>query len=582
MAPRLTYHTTQAPDEDPLPLPLATHLGPGWSVPWTASISERQGGTPAAPSYATYRRGGWGLERVNRFTPDVAPNGTTIPDRGTFAPGSRTQAILRRSGPVGGPVHYERLLPDGSIEIFAKVVSGAAHTHYFLTEVRDPSGNALHITHDPDPSTVRILSITDASGEILALVYPEAVASLQPVALVDPYGRTAQLLYDTQGRLATVTDPVGIQSSFSYDSENRITTLQTPYGTTHFEHFATETGWGVQATLPDGSQERIEAANAPPGLAASDPTAPVVPSLALINDKLNQVTTLFWDRKAMAEAAKDGMAPGTPGFLNYAQVTTWASASGGFTSAPRAIKPPLENRIWMTYPNALGVANSYGPHGNSTPQTPLHTARLLPDGSSQIVQMAYNPVGKPSQSIDPLGRTTRFTYAANGIDLVRAVQIRPDGEDVLLQAAYNDRHRPTALTGPDGQTSTFTYNDQGQLLTTTNPTGQTTSLTYHPDGRIATIDGPLEGGGDTTSLTWHHGMPHTLTEPTGRVLTFTHDALDRPTRTDYPDGSFEETTWTHFDPTQFRDRQGRTSTRVFNPLRELIEETDPPRPHRPL
>jgi YD repeat-containing protein len=57
--------------------------------------------------------------------------------------------------------------------------------------------------------------------------------------------------------------------------------------------------------------------------------------------------------------------------------------------------------------------------------------------------------------------------------------------------------------------------------------------------------------------------------------TFTHDALDRPTRIDYPDGSFEETTWTHLDPTQFRDRQGRTSTRVFNPMRELIEETDP-------
>ncbi|PZA14109.1 RHS repeat domain-containing protein, partial [Parazoarcus communis] len=59
----------------------------------------------------------------------------------------------------------------------------------------------------------------------------------QPLLLTritDPFGRSASIDYDAQGRLSRITDVLGLTSSFTYNSATFITAMTTPYGTTQF------------------------------------------------------------------------------------------------------------------------------------------------------------------------------------------------------------------------------------------------------------------------------------------------------------------------------------------------------------
>ena len=73
----------------------------------------------------------------------------------------------------------------------------------------------------------------------LAIVAEELAASGSPLLITqitDPFGRAAQLTYDSSGRLSSITDPVGITSSFTYSGTEPtfVTQLTTPYGTSTF------------------------------------------------------------------------------------------------------------------------------------------------------------------------------------------------------------------------------------------------------------------------------------------------------------------------------------------------------------
>jgi YD repeat-containing protein len=46
----------------------------------------------------------------------------------------------------------------------------------------------------------------------------------------------------------------------------------------------------------------------------------------------------------------------------------------------------------------------------------------LDDGTSQVTEFTYNDQGQLTSAIDPLGRQTVYTYAANGIDLLEVRQ----------------------------------------------------------------------------------------------------------------------------------------------------------------
>jgi YD repeat-containing protein len=211
--------------------------------------------------------------------------------------------------------------------------------------------------------------------------------------------------------------------------------------------------------------------------------------------------------------------------------------------------------------------------GTST--APSVVARLLDNGTTQISRASYNANGLPTQTIDPAGRTTNYTYdPANGIDLLEVSQLDGTNQDILGTMTYNSQHLPLTLTDASGQVTTLTYNAQGQVLTSTDALNETTTLAYNSGSYLASVTGPVSGA--TTSFTYDSaGRVQTVTDSEGYVLTLAYDNLDRPVSVTYPNGNTSRTVYHNLDVAETIDRQGRPTYHTYDAIRELLSTTDP-------
>ena len=200
--------------------------------------------------------------------------------------------------------------------------------------------------------------------------------------------------------------------------------------------------------------------------------------------------------------------------------------------------------------------------------------RVLDDGSTQLYTYEYNGFGNVTKTIDPVGRTFSYIYAANGIDLLEIRQTRAGQNELLSQMTYNAQHLPLTSTDAAGQMTTYTYNARGQVLTKTNAKNETTTYIYDVNGRLTSMDGPLPG----SSITFTYdsvGRVRTKTDESGYTLTFDYDDLDRLTKITFPDGTFDQFTYTRLDRTLIQDRAGRQTSFEYNSIRQMTKRTDP-------
>jgi RHS repeat-associated protein len=192
---------------------------------------------------------------------------------------------------------------------------------------------------------------------------------------------------------------------------------------------------------------------------------------------------------------------------------------------------------------------------------------------------AKNPLGNKIRETDPLGRTTIYVYAANGIDLLETRRVRGQDTELIESRTYNAQHLPLTVTDARNATTSSTYNDAGQMVTITAPPAQgqgqgaTRTYVYDDNGYLTQISGPVPGA--STIFTYDgYGRPRTMTDATGLTLTYDYDALDRVTRVAYPDGTWEETLYDRLDPAKRRDRLGRWTESFYDALRHRVSTKD--------
>ncbi len=113
------------------------------------------------------------------------------------------------------------------------------------------------------------------------------------------------------------------------------------------------------------------------------------------------------------------------------------------------------------------------------------------------------------------------------------------------------------------------------MLTITNALNETTTFAYNAQGYLVTINPPLPGTSDRIQLTYDSKGRLATRRQWGYTLTYSYDDLDRLTRTTFPDGTYEETTYNRLDKASFRDRLGRVTQYAYDANRHLISETDP-------
>jgi YD repeat-containing protein len=367
---------------------LYSNLGQRWTFDWISYVTDDP--TNVDASVAVFRRGGG--EDV--FT---GWNAST----GAFAQNTRERLQLVRTG--SSPVRYELRRPDGSRDVFAQSDASSIYPRrVFMTQSYDPQGNVVTFTYD---SQLRLLGVTDALGQVTTLTYGLPQDIWKITAVTDPFGRTATLSYDAAGRLERVTDVIQLWSQFTYASDGFIIALSTPYGTSRFTKTDSGADRRVDMTDPMGGKERVEwhVWETAPGL-INDPasTVPTVPGVTFLNDYLQFRNTLYWDRKAMADA---------PGDRSKAHLYHWVHARGNSSQAVSILeseKRALENRVWYLY------ANQAGPYWEGDGRQPTVTARVLDDGTTQVHKAEFNQWGLPTKRTDPLGREETFQYDPPG------------------------------------------------------------------------------------------------------------------------------------------------------------------------
>jgi RHS repeat-associated protein len=548
------------------------NVGSLWIYGWQSYIAEAQGGSAGSYTYTptVYLMGG-GSE------PYPASTGTAATDLGSY---DFSYQVDSRVHLVKTDVNtYVQTNADGSSYVYGFRVGAVGQRQYFLTQIIDPSGNALAFSYD---SSARLLAVTDALGQVTTLSYNLASDPLKLTQVTDPFGRSTQLNYNSNGQLTSITDMLGLTSQFTYstDGSDFITNLTTPYGTSNFawdNGQASGERW-LTMTDPIGNTERVEfwddaGSNYPPV-----GSAPSGMSTNTTYDNFRN--TFYWDKLAYASWPN----------VNVAHAYHWLHLNSNDNTCSGVLeneKNPAEgNRIWYNYPgqpDAIHTGNS----GN-----PSSVGRVLDDGTTQVNQYTYNSLGKVLTATDPLGRVTTYTYdATNGIDLLEVDQTTgPSGQhDVLATMAYNSQHLPLTATDASGQTTTCTYNSAGQISTLTDAKNEVTSYYYDPAGAANTTDSTKTGylvavvgppvnspTGPTTTFTYDgYGRVRTVTDSEGYTVTTDYDVFNRPTVVTYPDGTTVQNVYDKLDLAQQIDRLGRATYYRYNALRQLAMVTDP-------
>jgi len=577
----------------------SSNVGPLWTHSWQAYIQDN----PNTPGSSVTRivAGGGGYDySVLMALGDASYNSTS----GGFTPEAYDNSQLFRIPATGQATSYERHFPDGSKETYALSNGATAFPRImFLTSVADPAGNTTTLNYD---KTFRLKSVTDAVGRNMKYTYGLPSAPFLITKMADPFGRNAQLTYDTSGRLASITDPVGITSSFMYSSATEpdfITQLTTPYGASIFSDIPNPNDpiiplnpplvdRSLAMTDPLGNVELVYVyQNQSVTGTGSEAATPA--GMNNDNPYLQWRNTYYWDKHAAANGGVTTDANGNPiaeKWLispgdNYPVIYHWfhqCCTIDYISNQIGSVKKPLEKyREWTNYPNQPTVYYS------GSLIRPTFIGRVLDDGTTQLAKASYNSLGLPLTGVDPIGRSTKYTYATNNIDLLTVQQLTAAPATYTTIATfsdYNSQHEPQTYTGADGQVWRYSYNTAGQLSTITDPNNGITTYNYDAQDRLSTV----QNANLKTVLTLTYDSAdrvQTRTDSEGYTLTYDYDKLDRVTKITYPDGTTDSYNYTFqgganggkpsLELRKHIDRLGRATKYDYDADRRLIKVTEP-------
>jgi RHS repeat-associated protein len=524
------------------------NFGPGWTYGFLSYL------TPGASTSTVYERGG-GVETFHY-------NSTTS----QWTPSQMTQEVLTE---VNSNT-WTRTFPTGDVETYS-MPDGSGRL--FLTQITDPQGNSMALTYD---ANFRLTAITDALGQVTTVSYESnTVGSLpsfyQISQVTDPFGRSANFTYNTAGQLQSTTDVLGITSSYSYTSSGFVGSLATPYGTTSCSYGDNTTNpslgttrW-LNITYPDGYTTRTEYNEAAPGIGETDAAgipSGMYPGITSDNAYMMDRDTYYWDKQAYQKYA---------GNYLKARVIHWLHSTDSNTTSQieESHRYTDQNRLWFAY---AGQTDSIQASPGML-ALPIRKGRILDDGTTQIFSYTYNPIGKPTAVIDPLGRETDYAYASNNIDLLTVKRKNGTGSDLLSTYTYNGQHEVLTATDASGQETVYTYESNGELASITDAKGNSTTYDYNAAGYLTGVVGPISG--DTSSFTYDgFGRVRTTTDSQGYVCTLDYDEADRPTQVTYPDGTTTQTVYQNLNAIYTKDRQGHWLRTFYNPVGLPISVVD--------
>ncbi len=254
----------------------------------------------------------------------------------------------------------------------------------------------------------RLLTITDHAGRTQTLTYG---ANGKLIEVVDAFGRSLQFAYDSEGRLTTLTDPAGI-TTYTY-SEGRLASI----------------------TYPDGAERHYRYEN---------------------GDYPNALTTIV-------DGAGNTLAAWTYDENGWARSSTHA---GGADDT----KVAYNGDDSVTVTNPLGKQTTYHfkvYHGVPKVVEVEGHATASCEGANRAY--AYNDNGSLISKTDWRGTITTYVRDEKGRELSRTEAVGTPEERTVTTEWHPEFNEPVRITEP-GQITEFTYDAEGRLLSRTTST----------------------------------------------------------------------------------------------------------------
>jgi RHS repeat-associated protein len=432
-----------------------------------------------------------------------------------------------------------------------------------------------------------LASITDPRGQVVMSNQFDVYGRLTGTA--DALGQAAQQEFDLGSNKQTVTDRRGNRSVYTFDADGNITQSVNPLGqTTIFTFDANGNETSVTNALNQKTERTFDSQTGKQ-LSEKDPlghtTSTVYSTVGAIWQRVNPFSTTDARGNVTAYAYDDSQQPGaTPKQINE----PLGRSTGIFLDSKGNMQALSIAGEVLTYQydsqgrrnketNALGQSTTYtfDANGNEARRTvaksvngstvTFTTSRKY-DPENRLTEetdalggkrtTTYNAAGKVATQTDSLGRVTTYSYDANA-RLTRTDY--PDGTSE--QTSYDAEGNETAKTDRAGRVTRMTYDALNRLARTDYPDGSFEATEYDPAGRVAaTVDrngkratmeydaagrqtASVDATGRRTGQTFDENGNRTSTTIDGRSTSFEYDALNRLTKSTWPDGSTHTTVY---------------------------------------
>ncbi|GAA4835124.1 RHS repeat-associated core domain-containing protein [Luteimicrobium xylanilyticum] len=536
------------------------------------------------------------------ITQEDASQVTFTDDAGTYTPTApRFDATLTKSGSSytftrKGTQFFTFDAASGHLTKITDLAGTVASPAYGTTLSYDASGN-LHTVTDPSGHIYtltwtggHITKVTDTAGREVDYTYDTAGD------LTDVYGVNttrsgaalgdqdhAQYTYDAHHLLVSMRTPANYAktgtpapvTSMVYDTSERVTSQSDPDGNTTTFTYGPDAGLDAGQTLvTDGAgHKRLDVYT--DGLLTSQTTGygtaaagtwsytydPVTLGVSTATDPDGNATTYTYDDQGNVTSASDAAgfatsyAYDTHGDLlqstdaNGTQTTLTYNDAGQVTSTAVA-RPEQSAEVSDGNPTDPSIRTTHDTYADAAhPGLPTSST----DARGKTTTYTYDADGNRASVTDPDGHTTRSRYehatgfllatvTATGVAAGTTATCTPPAAGCTTYA-YDDHGRVLTVTNPAGEASTAVYDADGNRVSSTDPNGHTTTTTYDPAGQATTVT----AADATTTHTAYNpdGTVKSTTDANGKITTYTYDAQGRPvTRTD-PDA---HTTTTAYDP----------------------------------
>jgi len=525
-----------------------------------------------------------------------------------------------------------------------------------LTTITDARANvALTLTYDAQG---RVATQKDArgltSGDVTTLSYivngdgtRVTTVTVPPTSFEPSFSPTTVDAYTAQGwltqRVARPTSTETLTESYTYDAIGNRTSVTDARGNrTDFCYDVTAAGGAA------GSRGNLTRRIDP------SPTSGAARPVTLISyDAVdNPIQTV--SPKGVASTATTTCATNLSGSVNAQYATDLAYDATGarlLSTTTRSTDPELGSQTAVTkfeYGDAANpgsVTRLIPPRGNTTP-TPDYTYAVtstyfgsgsqagmlagVTDALGNTTTYAYDPVGRQTSVVDPLGNAAggvpadhRTDYGYDNEDRVRFVRLPAPvagGSQLVTETRYDEVGNPVVRIDANGQVTTYVYDERDSLFQVKEspnvwtdpavpPAGViTTEYAYDAGGNLVRMtrakgdvaaervtDYVYDGRGLVRRETQYPSWPTTsptlvasstydpngnlavATDQLGRTTTYTYDALNRPVSMDYSDPATPDVAYAYDangNRNSMTDGTGAT-TYAYDELDRLLSVTTP-------